>query len=136
MSSRNSRWEHERHDWFNCHIWSVIFDQAFGDINVISDRQGREYKFGSVTNGDKHELGAGEAGSVWTDDHGTNICSELKARRRKRPRDISQRHLSGCMSTLKKAKKAKNENACAEVNDERPYPESPCPGSPSSEPLI
>ncbi|PKK61503.1 hypothetical protein RhiirC2_791715 [Rhizophagus irregularis] len=37
--SRNSRWEHERHDWFNCHIWSVIFDQAFGDINVISDRQ-------------------------------------------------------------------------------------------------
>ncbi|CAB5185947.1 hypothetical protein RhiirA5_460639 [Rhizophagus irregularis] len=159
---------------------------------------------GSVTNGDKHELGAGEAGSVWTDDHGTKFLKEaglklpkvlkdilvklmkkvdwnrksvlnnpenfpyvlkilasalnlktviketLKviqaneqtiesfktARRRKRPRDISQRHLSGCMSTLKKAKKAKNENACAEVNDERPYPESPCPGSPSSEPLI
>ncbi|CAB4379383.1 unnamed protein product [Rhizophagus irregularis] len=50
MSSRNSRWEHERHDWFNCHIWSVIFDQAFGDINVISDRQGREYKFASALN--------------------------------------------------------------------------------------
>ncbi|EXX67344.1 uncharacterized protein OCT59_026887 [Rhizophagus irregularis] len=64
------------------------------------------------------------------------IESFKTARRRKRPRDISQRHLSGCMSTLKKAKKAKNENACAEVNDERPYPESPCPGSPSSEPLI
>ncbi|GBC20321.2 hypothetical protein GLOIN_2v1478983 [Rhizophagus irregularis DAOM 181602=DAOM 197198] len=31
-------------------------------------------------------------------------------------------------------KKAKNE--CAEVNDERPYPASPCTGSLSSEPLI
>uniref|UniRef100_U9TN88 Uncharacterized protein n=1 Tax=Rhizophagus irregularis (strain DAOM 181602 / DAOM 197198 / MUCL 43194) TaxID=747089 RepID=U9TN88_RHIID len=131
---------------------------------------------GSVTNGDKHELGAGEAGSLmkkvdWNRKSVLNnpenfpyvlkilasalnlktvIKETLKviqaneqtiesfktARRRKRPRDISQRHLSGCMSTLKKAKKAKNENACAEVNDERPYPESPCPGSPSSEPLI
>ncbi|CAG8671365.1 4793_t:CDS:2, partial [Paraglomus occultum] len=22
--------------WFNCHVWSVVFDQAFGDVDVIS----------------------------------------------------------------------------------------------------
>ncbi|CAG8765462.1 5047_t:CDS:2 [Cetraspora pellucida] len=48
-------------------------------------------------------------------------------------KETLKRELSGCMST---PKKAKNEKACAEVNDERPDPESPCPGSPSSEPLI
>ncbi|RIB09309.1 hypothetical protein C2G38_2146622 [Gigaspora rosea] len=228
---------------FNCHIWNVIFDQAFGDINVISVVRGESTslatasrknmkrkseerrKIGrrgdwivrSVTNGDKHEFGAGEAGSVWTDDHGTKFlkeaglklpkvlkdmlvklmkkvdwnrekCAKMQtvgiihaglmimtvhldnprgyvcrirrgevmetviketlkviqaseqtiesfktAGRRKRPRDINQRELSGCMST---PKKAKNEKACAKVNDERQDPESPCPGSPSSEPLI
>lgn len=30
----------------------------------------------SVTNGDKHEFGAGEAGNVWTDDHGTKFLKE------------------------------------------------------------
>ncbi|CAG8790139.1 16276_t:CDS:2, partial [Racocetra persica] len=55
------------------------------------------------------------------------IESFKTAGRRKRPRDINQRELSGCIST---PKKAKNEKACAEVNDERPDPESPCPGSP------
>ncbi|CAG8707300.1 11203_t:CDS:2, partial [Funneliformis mosseae] len=85
--------------WFNCHIWSVIFDQAFGDINVISVVRGestslaiayrknmkrkseKRRKMGrrgdwivrSVTNGDKHEFGAGEAGNVWTDDHRTKF---------------------------------------------------------------
>ncbi|CAG8501466.1 24364_t:CDS:10, partial [Cetraspora pellucida] len=224
--------------WFNCHIWNVIFDQAFGDINSTSlatasrknmkRRSEERRKVGrrgdwivrSVTNGDKHEFGAGEAGSVWTDDHGTKFlkeaglklpkvlkdmlvklmkkvdwnrekCAKMQtvgiihagyvcrirrgevmevpdnsenfpsilkilaavlnlktviketlkviqaseqtiesfktAGRRKRPRDINQRELSGCMST---PKKAKNEKAYAEVNDERPDPESPCPGSP------
>jgi len=254
--------------WFNCHIWSVIFDQAFGDINVISVVRGESTslatasrknmkrkseerrKMGrrgdwivrSITNDDKHEFGAGEAGNVWMDDNGTkflkeaglklpkvlkdmlvklmkkvdwnrercakmqtvgiihaglmimtvhldnpqgyicrirrgevmevpdnpeNFPSVLKilasvlnlktviketlkviqaseqtiesfktAGRRKRPRDINQRQLSGCMTTPKKAKKAKNEKACAEVIDERPYPASPCPGSPNSESLI
>ncbi|CAG8587319.1 17843_t:CDS:2, partial [Gigaspora margarita] len=35
-SSRNSRQDNERHAWFNCHIWKVIFDQAFKNIDVIS----------------------------------------------------------------------------------------------------
>lgn len=30
----------------------------------------------SVTNGDKHEFGAGEAGNVWSDDHGTKFLKE------------------------------------------------------------
>ncbi|CAG8788257.1 22681_t:CDS:1, partial [Gigaspora rosea] len=48
------------------------------------------------------------------------------AGRPKRPRDINQRALSGCMSI---PKKAKNEKACAKVNDEQQDPESPCSGS-------
>jgi hypothetical protein len=23
-------------NWFNCHVWSVIFDQAFGDVNTVA----------------------------------------------------------------------------------------------------
>jgi len=49
---------------------------------------------------------------------------------RKRPRDEDHYQMPACLSTPKKAK------MCAKVNDERPYPESPCPGSLSSEPLI
>lgn len=64
------------------------------------------------------------------------IESFKTAGHRKRLRDINQRQLSGCMTTPKKAKKAKNEKACAEVIDERPYPASPCPGLPNSESLI
>ncbi|CAG8832454.1 25690_t:CDS:10, partial [Gigaspora margarita] len=230
--------------WFNCHIWNMNLTMftsrgestslATASRKNMKRKSEERRKMGrrgdwivrSVTNGDKHEFGAGEAGSVWTDDHGTKFlkeaglklpkvlkdmlvklmkkvdwnrekCAKMQtvgiihagyvcrirrgevmevpdnpenfpsilkilaavlnlktviketlkviqaseqtiesfktAGRRKRPRDINQRELSGCMSTLKKAK---NEKACAEVNDERPDPESPCPGSPSSEPLI
>ncbi|PKC63057.1 hypothetical protein RhiirA1_397151 [Rhizophagus irregularis] len=48
---------------------------------------------------------------------------------RKRPRNESQHHLSACMSTPKKARVCK-------VSTERPYPASPCPGSPNADPLI
>ncbi|RIA97254.1 hypothetical protein C1645_814332 [Glomus cerebriforme] len=27
--------------WFNCHIWSSIFNQAFGNIDVISIIKGK-----------------------------------------------------------------------------------------------
>ncbi|PKY29497.1 hypothetical protein RhiirB3_53872 [Rhizophagus irregularis] len=49
---------------------------------------------------------------------------------RKRPRGEGQHKLSECMSTPKKAK------LCTKVNNTRPYPASPCPGSPNSESLI
>ncbi|CAG8528390.1 11916_t:CDS:10 [Acaulospora morrowiae] len=88
--------------WFNCHIWNAIFDHAFGDLNVISvvrsestslattSRKNAKRKFSerrkighrsdwilrSITNGDKLEFGAGEAGKVWTDDHGTKFLKE------------------------------------------------------------
>lgn len=64
------------------------------------------------------------------------IESFKTAGHRKRPRDINQRQLSSCMSTPKKAKKTEKEKVCTKVNDERSYPVSPCPGSPSSELLI
>ncbi|CAG8678847.1 6373_t:CDS:2, partial [Funneliformis caledonium] len=85
--------------WFNCHIWSVIFDQAFGDINVISVVRGESTSLATayrknmkrkseerrkmgrrgdwivrfITNSDKHEFEASEAGNVWTDDHETKF---------------------------------------------------------------
>lgn len=23
-------------NWYNCHVWNVIFDQAFGDIKAVA----------------------------------------------------------------------------------------------------
>ncbi|KAF0514605.1 hypothetical protein F8M41_017562 [Gigaspora margarita] len=86
FESRNSRRDNERHAWFNCHIWKVIFDQAFKNIDVISvvslgrerRKMGRrgDWIVRSVTNGDKHEFGTGEARSVWTDNYGTKFFKE------------------------------------------------------------
>ncbi|GBC08127.1 hypothetical protein RclHR1_07920002 [Rhizophagus clarus] len=49
---------------------------------------------------------------------------------RKRPREEDHHQMPACLSTPKKIK------MCSKMNDKRPYPSSPCPGSPSSDPLI
>ncbi|CAG8625303.1 6697_t:CDS:2, partial [Paraglomus occultum] len=88
--------------WFNCHVWSVVFDQAFGDVDVISvvrgestslasasrknikRLSGERRKMGrridwilrSISNGDRDEFGAGEAGKSWVDKNGTKFLKE------------------------------------------------------------
>ncbi|CAG8541030.1 12439_t:CDS:10 [Ambispora gerdemannii] len=217
-------------NWYNCHIWNIIFDQAFGDIMTVAvvrgestsvstatrknkkvkRKSGERRKIGrrgdwilrAIGNGNKDEFGAGETGRmnmgqmrkniqtvgiiheglmmslVYADNPKGYVCrfrrcdlmevpdiaekfdsiliilaSVLNAKSairetirmtqtkgqtiksfksvgfRKRPRD-EDHQMSACLSTPKKAK------VCAKVNDERPYPVSPCPGSPNSEPLI
>ncbi|CAG8478233.1 15187_t:CDS:2 [Funneliformis caledonium] len=63
--------------WFNCHVWNPIFDQAFGDMNMISVvRQSEKWrKMGRrgdiilrlVGNGDRDEFGAREARKITQD---------------------------------------------------------------------
>ncbi|CAG8544462.1 11598_t:CDS:2 [Ambispora leptoticha] len=88
--------------WFNCHVWNVVFDQAFGDVNAISvvrgestslasasrknikRLSGERRKMGrridwilrSISNGDRDEFGAGEAGKSWVDKNGTKFLKE------------------------------------------------------------
>ncbi|CAG8713074.1 5760_t:CDS:2, partial [Ambispora leptoticha] len=88
--------------WFNCHVWNVIFDQAFGDLNAISvvrgesrslasasrknakrlsgerQKMGRrvDWVLRSVINGDKDEFGAGKAGKSWTDESGMKFLKK------------------------------------------------------------
>ncbi|CAG8648635.1 1161_t:CDS:10 [Ambispora leptoticha] len=225
-------------NWFNCHVWSMVFDHAFENIKAISVIRGESTSVSTATrknkktkrklgdrrkigrrgdwilravgNGDKNEFGAGEADMLlnlmekigWNEEarkkiqtvgiiHGglmmtiayidnpmgyicrlrrsdlmevpdmaekfesiltilasvLNIKSVVRetikivqrsgqtnksfksAGLRKRTRNESQHHLSACMSTPKKARVCK-------VSTERPYPASPCPGSPNADPLI
>ncbi|CAG8670334.1 12556_t:CDS:10, partial [Funneliformis caledonium] len=91
-------------NWFNCHVWSVIFDQAFGDMKTIAvvrgestsvstatrknkkakRKLGERRKIGrrgdwilrAVSNGNKDEFGAGEAGKCWLDEYETKYLRE------------------------------------------------------------
>ncbi|CAG8714941.1 7185_t:CDS:10, partial [Funneliformis mosseae] len=56
-------------NWFNCYIWSVIFDQAFGDMKTIAVVR-------AVSNGNKDKFGAGEAGKCWLDEYETKYLRE------------------------------------------------------------
>ncbi|CAJ0644359.1 2103_t:CDS:10 [Entrophospora sp. SA101] len=88
--------------WFNCHVWNAVFDQAFGDVNAISvvrgestslasasrknikRLSGERRKMGcridwilrSISNGDRDEFGAGEAGKSWVDKNVTKFLKE------------------------------------------------------------
>ncbi|PKC07283.1 hypothetical protein RhiirA5_418396 [Rhizophagus irregularis] len=252
-------------NWYNCHVWNIIFDQAFGDVQAVTVVRGESTSVSTATrknkqakrkpgerrrigrrgdwilravgNGNKDEFGVGEAGKDWTDIYGTKYLKEIglklpktlkdmlmvlmervnwvkdvrkniqtvgiiheglmmslvyadnpkgyicRMRRsnlmevpdtaekfdsiltilasiltaksaiqmtiemaqtkrqavkssfkgagyRKRPREEDQHQMPACLSTPKKIKR------CAKVNDKRPYPSSPCPGSPSFDPLI
>ncbi|CAI2175886.1 19774_t:CDS:2 [Funneliformis geosporum] len=92
-------------NWYNCHIWNVIFDQAFGDIKAVAvirgestsistatrkntkakRKSGERRKIGrrgdwilrAVGNGKKDEFGAGEAGKDWVDKYGTKYLREI-----------------------------------------------------------
>ncbi|GES90377.1 C2H2-type zinc finger transcription factor [Rhizophagus clarus] len=92
-------------NWYNCHIWNIIFDQAFGDIKAVAvvrgestsistairknkkakRKAGERRKIGrrgdwilrAVGNGNKDEFGAGEAGKDWTDKFGTKYLKEI-----------------------------------------------------------
>ncbi|CAI2193680.1 13345_t:CDS:10 [Funneliformis geosporum] len=91
-------------NWFNCHVWSMVFDHAFENIKAISvvrgestsvstatrknkktkRKSGNRRKIGrrgdwilrAVGNGDKNEFGAGEAGKSWVDQYGTKYLRE------------------------------------------------------------
>nr|CAG8493839.1 5488_t:CDS:10 [Entrophospora candida] len=84
--------------WFNSHVWNIIVDQAFGDLDVVGEstsiasasRKNKKRKLGerrklgcrndfiirSVSNGNKDEFGAGEVGKDWTDEFGTKFMQE------------------------------------------------------------
>ncbi|CAG8561366.1 8290_t:CDS:10 [Ambispora leptoticha] len=90
-------------NWYNCHVWSVVFDQAFGDIRAIAVVRGESTSISTATrknkkrkseerrkigrrgdwilravgNGKKDEFGAGEAGKDWVDEHGTKYIREI-----------------------------------------------------------
>ncbi|GES85767.1 C2H2-type zinc finger transcription factor [Rhizophagus clarus] len=92
-------------NWYNCHVWSVMFDQAFGDIKSVAvvrgestsistatrknkkakRKPGERRKIGrrgdwilrAVGNGEKDEFGAGEAGKDWVDEYGTKYLREI-----------------------------------------------------------
>ncbi|RGB37265.1 hypothetical protein C1646_57421 [Rhizophagus diaphanus] len=86
-------------NWYNCHVWSVLFDQAFGDIkgestsistatrknNTAKRKPGERRKIGrrgdwilrAVGNSKKDEFGAGEAGKDWVDEYGTKYLREI-----------------------------------------------------------
>ncbi|CAG8471246.1 7932_t:CDS:10 [Acaulospora colombiana] len=63
-------------NWYNCHVWSVVFDQAFGDIRAIAVVRG-DWILKAVGNGKKDEFGAGEAGKDWVDENGTKYIREI-----------------------------------------------------------
>ncbi|PKC55462.1 hypothetical protein RhiirA1_117619 [Rhizophagus irregularis] len=91
-------------NWFNCHVWSVIFDQAFGDVKTMAivrgestsvstatrknkqakRKLGERRKIGrkgdwilrAVGNGSKDEFGAGEASKCWLDEYETKYLRE------------------------------------------------------------
>ncbi|RIA87204.1 hypothetical protein C1645_740297 [Glomus cerebriforme] len=89
-------------NWYNCHVWSVVFDQAFGDIRAIAVVRGESTSISTATrknkkrrseerrkighrgdwilravgNGKKDEFGAGEAGKDWVDEYGTKYIRE------------------------------------------------------------
>ncbi|GBC08988.1 hypothetical protein RclHR1_08520014 [Rhizophagus clarus] len=92
-------------NWYNCHVWNIIFDQAFGDVQAVTvvrgestsvstatrknkkakRKPGERRKIGrrgdwilrAVGNGNKDEFGAGEAGKDWTDKYGTKYLKEI-----------------------------------------------------------
>ncbi|CAG8700024.1 34446_t:CDS:2, partial [Racocetra persica] len=98
--------------WYNAHIWSFIFDQAFSNINIISVVRGessgiassirknknrnigQNRKMGSRgdwflrSNGDNDEYGAGEAGKSWQDKYGTKFVRESGVKLPKSLKDI------------------------------------------------
>ncbi|RIA86827.1 hypothetical protein C1645_828657 [Glomus cerebriforme] len=119
--------------WFNCHIWSVVFDQDFGDFKTISvvrgesaslasgSRKNAERKtteerrkmgrrggwiLRSITNGDKQEFGAGEAGKHWVDKNGTKLLKEVGLKLPKILKDM-------LLHLMKKADW--NEEQCAKI---------------------
>ncbi|CAB5201105.1 unnamed protein product [Rhizophagus irregularis] len=91
-------------NWFNCHVWSMVFDHAFENIKAISVIRGESTSVSTATrknkktkrklgdrrkigrrgdwilravgNGDKNEFGAGEAGKSWVDQYGTKYLRE------------------------------------------------------------
>ncbi|PKK76475.1 hypothetical protein RhiirC2_772491 [Rhizophagus irregularis] len=92
-------------NWYNCHVWNVIFDQAFGDIKAVAIVRGESTSISTATrknkktkrklgerrkigrrgdwiiravgNGNKDEFGAGEAGKDWIDKYGTKYLKEI-----------------------------------------------------------
>ncbi|CAB5396375.1 unnamed protein product [Rhizophagus irregularis] len=204
-------------NWYNCHVWNIIFDQAFGDVQAVTVVRGESTSVSTATRknkqakrkpGERRRIGRRGIGYselvnwvkdvrkniqtvgiiheglmmslVYADNPKGYICrmrrsnlmevpdtaekfdsiltilaSILTAKSaiqmtiemaqtkrqavkssfkgagyRKRPREEDQHQMPACLSTPKKIKR------CAKVNDKRPYPSSPCPGSPSFDPLI
>ncbi|KAG9301062.1 hypothetical protein G9A89_015798 [Geosiphon pyriformis] len=74
-------------NWFNCHIWSIIVDQCFSNVEGLSVVRGERVrqKIGhrsdwilrSIGSGEKDEYGAGEAGRYCIDRHGTKFLREI-----------------------------------------------------------
>ncbi|CAG8691326.1 964_t:CDS:2, partial [Ambispora leptoticha] len=100
--------------WFNVHIWNFIFDQAFGNVKIISVvrgessgiassiRKNKNRKLGtyrrmghrgdwilrSTGKGDNDEFGAGEAGKNWKDKYGTKFLKEAGLKLPKNLKDM------------------------------------------------
>ncbi|CAG8592524.1 2405_t:CDS:10, partial [Acaulospora morrowiae] len=58
--------------WFNCHVWNVIFDKAFGDINAISIVRGECTSLASAS----RKNGARKVGKSWVNENGSKFLKE------------------------------------------------------------
>nr|CAG8653771.1 11414_t:CDS:2 [Entrophospora candida] len=100
--------------WYDCHLWEVIIDQAFGNVKTLNivrgestsistavrknfDRQlGSRRKMGyrtdwilrSIGKGEKNEFAAGEAGKFWSDKKGTKYIKENSLKLPKNLKDM------------------------------------------------
>ncbi|CAJ0924625.1 8123_t:CDS:2 [Entrophospora sp. SA101] len=91
--------------WYNCHVWSPIVDQGFGNIKGVSVVRGEsasiatsvakntgrsstaerkkmgdhgDWILQTTGKGDLEEFGAGEAGHMWFDEYGSKFLFESK----------------------------------------------------------
>ncbi|CAG8564981.1 21166_t:CDS:10, partial [Racocetra persica] len=98
--------------WFNVHIWNLVFDQAFGNVKIISvgessgiassirknknrmmgtnRRMGRrgDWILRLTGKGDNNEFGGGEAGHSWKDKYGTKFLKESSTKLPKNLKDM------------------------------------------------